>query len=62
MVLNNKQQMHNTLIAQSCCLFWDQSVLTEKVSVLAQSSLTVTFTVIWEQIFYSGILPWKDEF
>lgn len=40
MVLNNKQQMHNTLIAQSCCLFWDQSVLTEKVSVLVSTKLS----------------------
>lgn len=62
MLLNNKEQMHNTLITQSCCLFWDQFVLTEKVSILVSKALSQWLWQGWEQMFNSGILPWKDGF
>lgn len=37
------------LIAKGHCLFWDQAVMVENVSISAQSSLTVIFIALAKQ-------------
>lgn len=65
------------LIAKGHCLFWDQAVMVENVSISAQSSLTVIFIALAKQelnkqankqpkktpkMFYNGILTRNCEF